>query len=43
MQRNNIYINYIRFALLQLLLIAQFKICFNLEFFKRKLIKSYKN
>ncbi len=43
MQRDNIYINFIKFALLQLWLITQFNICFDLESFKRKLIKSYKN
>ncbi len=43
MQKNNIYAKFIRFALLQLLLTTQFNICFDLEFFKRKSIKNYKN
>ncbi len=42
-QKNNIYAKFIRFALLQLLLIVQFNVCFDLESFKRKSIKNYKN
>ncbi len=43
MQRDNTYISFIKFALLQLLLTTQLNVCFDLEFLKKKSIKSYEN
>jgi len=43
MQKDNAYTNLLRFALLQLLLITYFNVCFNFEFFKSKSIYDYKN